>query len=127
MNYYIENSKSNYNDVVDKIINDRQDKIFDFFDTPITKLDCNIYIYDSIELLVNGLKKKGFTKDLDYMCACFKDEDNSVNFFEPKDNFSNNEWSKEEYENFIFHELIHAIQYKIFGTIPEWLSEGIAK
>ena len=127
MKYIIENNKSNYKDEVDRIINDRQDKIFNFFNSLTTKLDCNIYIYDSIESLVKGLKKRGFTKDSDYMCACFKDEDNSLNFFEPKDNPSDDEWSKEGYKNVIFHELIHAIQYKLFGTIPEWLSEGIAK
>ena len=61
------------------------------------------------------------------MCACFKDEDNSLNFFEPKNNPSENEWSKEEYETVIFHELIHAVQYNLFGSAPEWLCEGIAK
>ncbi len=127
MKYYIENNKSNYKDEVDKIITDRQDEIFSFFNSPKVDLDFNIYIYDSIESLVSGLKKRGFSKDPDYMCACFKDEDNSLNFFEPKDNPSDSEWSKEEYKNVIFHELIHAIQFNLFATIPEWLNEGIAK
>ena len=35
------------------------------------------------------------------MCACFKDEDNSLNFFEPKDNPRDSEISK-EYKNVIF-------------------------
>ena len=61
------------------------------------------------------------------MCACQKDEDNSLNFFEPKDNPNRNEWSKEEYKNVIFHELIHGIQFQLFGKTPEWLNEGIAK
>ena len=83
--------------------------------------------YDSIKELVNGLRKRGFKKDPDYMCACHKDEDNSLNFFEPKDNPGENEWSKEEYESVVFHELIHGIQFTLFGTTPEWLNEGIAK
>ena len=62
----------------------------------------------------------------DYMCACQKDEDNSINYFEPKDNPSEGEWSKAAYDNVIFHEEIHAIQYAIYGTQPEWLTEGVA-
>lgn len=73
------------------------------------------------------MKERKFADMPDYMCACQKDEDNSLNFFEPKDNLSENEWSKEEYENVIFHELIHAIQFNIYGTQPEQLTEGVAK
>ena len=61
------------------------------------------------------------------MCACHKDEDNSLNFFEPKDNSNENEWSKEEYDNVIFHELIHGIQFTLFRSNYEWFNEGIAK
>ena len=127
MKYIIENNKSNYKDEVDRIITDRQDEIFSFFNSPKVYLNCSVYIYDSIESLVIGLRERGFYKDPDYVCACFKDKDNSINFFEPKDNPSDDEWSKEEYENVIFHELIHAIQFSLFGTTKEWLNEGIAK
>ena len=89
-------------------------------------LPFSIYIYNTIEDLVKGLRDRGFDKDPDYMCACHKDKDNSLNFFEPKDNPSDKEWSKEEYEKVIFHELIHGIQYILFGTTPEWINEGIA-
>ena len=61
------------------------------------------------------------------MCACFKDEDASLNFYEPVEEASENEWTKEEYDLVIFHELVHAIEYTLYGTQPEWLSEGIAK
>ena len=127
MKYIVENKKSNYKDVVDKIINDRKKEIFNFFNVEDMELPFNIYIYDSIEELVNGLAKRGFKKDPDYMCACHKDEDNSLNYFEPKDNPGDNEWSKEEYKNVIFHELIHGIQFLLYGTTPEWINEGIAK
>jgi hypothetical protein len=112
---------------MDDIINNRKKEIFNFFNNEEIELPINIYIYDSIEELVKGLKQRGFKNDPDYMCACHKDEDNSLNFFEPKDNPNENEWSKEEYENVIFHELIHGIQFTIFGSTPEWLNEGIAK
>ena len=127
MKYIIQNSNSNYSQVIDSIIESRKNEIFDFFNVKEFELPFNIYIYDSIEELVNGLRKRGFKKDPDYMCACHKDEDNSLNFFEPKDNPSENEWSKEEYESVVFHELIHGIQFTLFGTTPEWLNEGIAK
>ena len=127
MNYIIKNSDSKYDEEINKIISDRQAEIFDFFNSIEKELSCNIYIYDNQEELVNGLKERGFGEFPKYMCACFKDEDNSLNFFEPKDNPSDNEWSKEEYKRVIFHELIHAIQYNLFGYSPEWLCEGIAK
>ena len=127
MNFIVENSNSNYKSVVLDIINSRKKEIFEFFNSDITDLPFDIYIYDSIKSLVDGMKKRGYQNDPDYMCACHKDEDNSLNFFEPKDNPGPNEWSKEEYEDVIFHELIHGIQFVLFGTTPEWLNEGIAK
>ena len=127
MKYKIQNYLSNYNQVIDSIINDRKKEIFSFFNSEEIDLPVTIYVYNSIEELVNGMRDRGFKNDPDYMCACQKDEDNSLNFFEPKDNPSNDEWSKEEYKNVIFHELIHCIQFNIFGTTPEWINEGIAK
>ena len=127
MRYIVQNKDSNYIQTINDIINDRKNNIFLFFNSKEVALTFNIYVYDSIEELVNGLRKRGFKDFPDYMCACHKDEDNSLNFFEPKDNPSENEWSKEEYKNVIFHELIHGIQFQLFGKIPEWLNEGIAK
>ncbi len=127
MKYIIQNSDSNYKQTIDTIINNRKKEIFDFFNCREVELPFNIYVYDSIEELVNGLRNRGYKNDPDYMCACHKDEDNSLNFFEPKDNPNENEWSKEEYNNVVFHELIHGIQFSLFGSTPEWLNEGIAK
>lgn len=127
MKYILQNSESNYSQTIDKIINDRKKEIFDFFNEEEIDLEYNVYVYDSIDNLVDGLHKRGFDKDPDYMCACFKDKDKSLNFFEPKDNPDESEWSKDEYKNVIFHELIHCIQFGLFGTTPEWLCEGIAK
>ena len=127
MKYIVQNDNSNYSQVIDSIIDNRKKEIFLFFNSKEKELPFNIYVYDSIEELVKGLRKRGFKSDPNYICACHKDEDNSLNFFEPKDNPKDNEWSKEEYENVIFHELIHGIQFTLFGTTPEWLNEGIAK
>jgi len=120
-------SNSNYKYEIESIVNNRKNEIFKFFDKEEVELSTTVYIYDSIESLVKGLRDRGFSKDPDYMCACFKDEDNSLNFFEPKDNPSADEWSKEEYKQVVFHELVHAICYELFGCLPEWLNEGIAK
>ncbi len=127
MKYIVQNKNSNYSQVIDSIINSKKSGIFSFFNSEEVDLPFNIYVYDNIEELVKGLRERGFKKDPDYMCACHKDEDNSLNFFEPKDNPNNDEWSKDEYQNVIFHELIHGIQFTLFGTTPEWLNEGIAK
>ncbi len=127
MRYIIQNSSSNYGQIIDDIIDGRKGEIFAFFNSEEVELPFDIYVYDSIGELVDGLKKRGFKNDPDYMCACHKDEDNSLNFFEPSNDSFNNEWSKTEYEKVIFHELIHGIQFTLFGTTPEWLNEGIAK
>ena len=127
MKYIIQNSNSTYDRDIDTIINGRKNEIFSFFNSEEINLPFNVYIYDSIEDLVSGIRERGFKNDPDYMCACHKDEDNSLNFFEPKDNPNDNEWSKNEYSNVVFHELVHGIQYTLFGTTPEWLNEGIAK
>lgn len=124
---YIIQTPTNYINEIDSIINKRKSEIFSFFNHAEIPLPVNIYVYNTIEDLVNGLKARGFKNDPDYMCACQKDEDNSLNFFEPKDNPSNTQWSKEEYKKVIFHELIHSIQFNLFGKTPEWINEGIAK
>lgn len=127
MKYILHNDKSDYYKMIDGIINSRKRDIFSFFNSVEFELPFNVYIYNSIEELVNGLKERGFDEDPAYMCACHKDEDNSLNFFESKDNPTDKEWSKDEYKNVVFHELIHGIQFILFGTTPEWLNEGIAK
>ncbi|MBE6159799.1 MAG: hypothetical protein E7157_01990 [Lactobacillales bacterium] len=128
MNKYIcTNRTSNYKDEVENILNQRKKEILDFFEVEDNgQFNFNIYIYDTQQELKEGLLKRGFKEDPDYMCACHKDEDNSLNYFEPKDEYSENEWNKEEYKKVIFHEEIHGIQYLIYGTTPEWINEGIA-
>lgn len=126
MQFIKENKNSNYDLVIERIINERKQEIFNFFNVDNIKLDFNIYIYDTIESLSKNMRLRGYN-DPDYMCACHKDEDNSLNYFEPKDNPVSDEWTREEYEQVIFHELIHGIEYSLFGYAPEWLTEGIAK
>ena len=127
MKLIVENNNSNYKDRVLNIINEKKNEIFNFFDKSLDELPFNVYIYGSSESMVQGLKKRDFGDFPSYMCACHKDEDNSLNFFEPKDNPNSDEWSKDEYDNVIFHELVHGIQFSLFGSNYEWFNEGIAK
>ena len=97
MNKYIcTNRNKNYQNEVEKILVSRKQEILDFFGVKDNgQFNFNIYIYNTIDDLVNGMKNRGFDSMPDYMCACHKEEDNSLNFFEPKDNPKENEWSKE--------------------------------
>ena len=123
-NFY--NRNMEYQQRVLNLIEQNKEQIFNFFEVDNLDLNFNLYIYDTIEDLVKGMNDRGFLSMPSYMCACFKDEDNSLNLFEPKDNPSSDEWSKVEYDNVIFHELVHAINYQIYGSQYEWITEGIA-
>ena len=124
MKYILQDNNSEYYKTIDNIINDNKEEIFSFFNHEVIDLPITIYVYNTIKGLVEGLKQRGYTDNPDYMCACQKDEDNSLNFIEPNEI---DNWSEEDYNSVIYHELIHAIQYNLFGTTPEWLNEGIAK
>ena len=124
MKYILQDNNSKYYKTIDNIINDNKEEIFSFFNHEVIDLPITIYVYKTIKDLVEGLKQRGYTDNPDYMCACQKDEDNSLNFIEPNEI---DNWSEEDYNSVIYHELIHAIQYNLFGTTPEWLNEGIAK
>ena len=63
MNYIKENKNSNYDLVIEKIFNDRKKEIFSFFNSAEIDLPFNIYIYNSLENLVDGLRKRGFSKE----------------------------------------------------------------
>lgn len=126
--YICTNRNHNYQQQVESIINKTKPYILDFFETKDNgQFKFLVYIYDTIDELVKGMKERGFKDMPSYMCACHKDEDNSLNYYEPSDTPSKNELSKEEYEIVIYHELIHGIQYTIYGQQPEWLTEGVAK
>lgn len=126
--YFCTNRNNYYQNEVEQVLISRKPEILDFFNViDDGRFNFNIFIYDTIGELVDSMKSRGFDKMPDYMCACYKDEDNSLNFFEPKDNPTETEWGKEEYKNVIFHEEIHGIQNILYGNQPEWLTEGVAK
>ena len=83
MNQYICTNRSlSYQEHVQSILEEKEKQIKDFFQVPEEEsFSFQIYIYDTIEDLVNGLHQRGFSNFPSYMCACQKDEDNSLNFF----------------------------------------------
>lgn len=111
---------------VDLVLERRKKEILDFFNET-KEIKFNVYLYDTIEELREKLTERGFKDIPSYMSACMKDEDNSINLFIPKENPSQTEWNREEYDTAIFHESVHFVQFNIFGQQPEWLTEGVAK
>lgn len=128
--YICTNRSLNFREKVKDIVSSSKKKISDFFEVVNDGgFEFSVYIYDTQEELVFGLRDRGFGEDPPHMCACSKDSDHSLNFFEPKDEPSENEWDKESYfrQNVIFHEVVHGMQNYIYGVQPEWLTEGVAK
>lgn len=64
------------------------------------------------------------------MVACMIDEDENtprnINLYEPPIQ-SEHSYSRKEYNLVVFHELIHYITDFLYGKLPEWITEGIAK
>ena len=93
--YYCFNRTSSYKDRIESVIQKKKGEVFDFFEVDNNQeLNFNIYVYNSVSDLVLGMKNRGFSEMPDYMCACQKDEDNSINFYEPSDEYLENDWCK---------------------------------
>lgn len=118
---------------IDKVLERGKSEILSFFETPNLDFKVTTYIYKDIESLKEGLAKRGIGPYPSYMVACMVDEDQSklikrsINFYEPPTKTDDNSYTKKEYNNVIYHELIHYITDILFGKLPEWLTEGIAK
>jgi hypothetical protein len=68
--YFCFNRTYDYKDKVEEIIQNKKIEIFSFFGVETNnELNFNIYIYDSIEELVKGMKERNFDDMPDYMCA----------------------------------------------------------
>lgn len=116
---------------LDKLIERSKNEIFTWFNKPNEDCKVKIFLYKDLNHLVSGLKARGFKDYPDYMCACMIDEDcqnnisRSINLFDPTTSLST--FTKKEYDYIVYHELIHYITNYLFGSLPEWLTEGIAK
>lgn len=128
----IDASKS-YSLYVDKVLERSKQEIISWFN--ISNLDFKVttYIYKDKDSLRLGLRRHYLKEYPSYLEACMIDQDESlginrsINIYEPNDKGNNKSYSKKEYNQVIFHELVHYITDILFGKLPEWLTEGIAK
>lgn len=117
---------------VDKLIERSKLSILEWFDEEQKDFKVNTYIYKDNESLREGLKRRGHGLYPAHMVACMIDEDEqnnirrSINIYEPPTQ-SEDSYNKREYDSVIYHELIHYITDLLYGKLPEWLTEGIAK
>ncbi len=117
---------------VDKVIERSKRDILEWFNLPLPEFKVTTYIYKDNESLREGLKKRGLGLFPAHMVACMIDQDEekgirrSINFYEPNPK-SAIEYNKKEYDEVITHELTHYITDILYGKLPEWLTEGIAK
>ncbi len=116
---------------IDKLLERSKQEILDFFQVPYQEFKVTTYIYKDNESLREGLKRRGIGLYPAHMVACQVDEDTkrnikrSINLYEPPTK-SNNSYNKKEYDQCVYHELVHYITDMLFGKLPEWITEGIA-
>lgn len=128
--YHFYNRSEEFRNKVIEILENRKQEVLEFFEVEDRDdFYFDVYVYDTIEELVKEASKRSGITYPPHMCACHIDNDHSLNYFEPKEEYSENEWNKEAYinKNVIFHELVHGIEYKLYDFHPEWLTEGNAK
>lgn len=118
---------------IDKVLERSKIEILEWFSCIEKEFKVNTYIYKDIQSLRNGLKKRGLGLYPSHMVACMIDEDlstgirRSINLYEPPTIADEKSYNKKEYDYVVFHELVHYITDMIYGKLPEWLTEGIAK
>ncbi len=114
---------------IDRLLERSKLEILEWFERPSKTFKVKIYIYKDAASLHTGLQRRLNKKYPSYMVACMVDEDNgisrSINIYEPPTK-SENSYSRKEYNQVVYHELIHYITDLLFGKLPEWLTEGIA-
>ena len=116
---------------IDRLLERSKLEIFEWFEKPSKTHRVKTYIYKDIDSLRTGLKRRIGKEYPPYMVACMIDEDKekdiprSIKVYEPPIE-SKDSYNRKEYNQVVFHELIHYITDILFGKLPEWLTEGIA-
>ncbi len=114
---------------IDRLLERSKLEIFEWFEKPSETTRVKTYIYKDIPSLRTGLKRRHNKEYPPYMVACMVDEDEnthrSINLYEPAIT-SEESYNRKEYNQVVFHELIHYITDLLYGKLPEWLTEGIA-
>jgi hypothetical protein len=114
---------------IDRLLERSKLELFEWFEKPTETCRVKTYIYKDLSSLRIGLKRR-YNKDYPpYMVACMVDEEENIhrciNIYEPPIT-SDESYTRREYNQVVFHELIHYITDLLFGKLPEWLTEGIA-
>ena len=116
---------------IDRLLERSKLEILEWFENPSISFKVKTYIYKDVKALRSGLKRRLNKEYPSYMVACMVDEDKkddiprSINIYEPPVK-SEDSYNRKEYNQVVFHELIHYITDLLYGKLPEWLTEGIA-
>ena len=115
---------------IDRLLERSKLEILEWFEQPSLTFKVRTYIYKDVESLRKGLRRRINKEYPPYMVACQIDEEKdtqrSINIYEPPIE-SDDSYNRKEYNLVVFHELIHYITNMLYGKLPEWLTEGIAK
>lgn len=119
----------NYIEYIDRLLERSKLEILEWFEKPSLTFKVKTFIYKNPQELRIGLKRRLNREYPPYMVACMVDEDKdihrSINIYEPPIE-SQESYNRKEYNQVIYHELIHYITDVLYGKLPEWLTEGIA-
>ena len=114
---------------VDRLLERSKLEIFEWFLKPTFTCRVKTYIYKDKSSLRVGLKRRLNKEYPSYMVACMVDEDEnnhrSINLYEAPVECEDS-YNRKEYNQVVFHELVHYITDLLYGKLPEWLTEGIA-
>lgn len=116
---------------VDRLLERSKLEIFEWFEKPAITHRVKTYIYKNLESLRIGLKRRLNREYPSHFQACMVDEElekdipRSINIYEPPIECEES-FNRREYNQIVFHELIHYITDILYGKLPEWLTEGIA-
>lgn len=116
---------------VDRLLERSKLEILEWFETPSLTFRVKTYIYKDKESLRTGLRRRLNREYPPHLEGCMVDEDKekdiprTINIYEPPIE-SKDSYNRKEYNQVVFHELIHYITDMLYGKLPEWLTEGIA-
>ncbi len=117
---------------IDRLLERSKLEILEWFEQPSLTFRVRTYIYKDKTSLRIGLKRRLNREYPPYLEGCMVDEEKeneiprTINLYEPPIE-SKDSYNRKEYNQVVFHELIHYITDILYGKLPEWLTEGIAK
>lgn len=102
--------------------------IYEFYEIKNDKkLQGEVYLFDSLHEMKKYLDDNNIYElehQPSYMTSC--ERERKLYLLTPKDKIFD-DYTKDDYDRIIYHEEIHLVTELVFGYLPEWLNEGIAK